>query len=45
VFALAGMSTTDAFALGFALSITDLLISLVGGLLYAIERPAVIHRG
>jgi len=45
LFALAGMSTTDAFALGFALSITDLLISLVGGLLYAIERPAVIHRG
>ncbi|MDH3637207.1 MAG: flippase-like domain-containing protein [Gammaproteobacteria bacterium] len=45
MFALAGMSTTDAFALGFALSITDLLISLVGGLLYAIERPTVMHRG
>ncbi len=39
LFALAGMSTTDAFALGFALSITDLLISLVGGLLYAVDRP------
>lgn len=44
LFALAGMSTTDAFALGFALSITDLLVSLVGGLVYAIDRPAVTHR-
>ncbi len=45
LFALAGMSTTDAFALGFALSITDLFVSLLGGVVYLIERPAVARDG
>ncbi len=45
LFALAGMSTTDAFALGFALSITDLFVSLLGGVVYVIERPAVARDG
>ena len=41
LFALAGFSTTDAFALGFGVSITDLASSLVGGLVYLFVRIPV----
>lgn len=44
LFAVAGMSTTDAFALGFALSITDLFVSLLGGVVYWVERPTASGR-
>ena len=50
LFSLAGFSTTDAFALGFAISLTDMVSSLFGGLIYLLvkfpvadsngERPA-----
>jgi uncharacterized protein (TIRG00374 family) len=38
LFALAGFSTTDAFALGFAISITDMISSLIGGVIYLFMR-------
>ncbi len=44
LFAVAGMSTTDAFALGLALSMTDLLISLLGGGAYLVDRPLSSNR-
>ena len=34
LFSLAGFSTTDAFALGFGISLTDMVSSLFGGLIY-----------
>ncbi|MDZ7841472.1 MAG: lysylphosphatidylglycerol synthase transmembrane domain-containing protein [Gammaproteobacteria bacterium] len=38
LFALAGMSKVDAFALGFATSLTDIILSLLGGVLYLAYR-------
>lgn len=38
LFALAGMSKVDAFALGFATSLTDIILSLLGGILYLSYR-------
>jgi uncharacterized protein (TIRG00374 family) len=45
LFALAGFSTTDAFALGFGISITDMMISLSGGLIYLFARQSVAATG
>jgi glycosyltransferase 2 family protein len=38
LFAIAGMSKVDAFALGFATSLTDIAVSLLGGILYLFYR-------
>lgn len=38
LFALAGMSKVDAFALGFGTSLTDIAVSLLGGILYLFYR-------
>lgn len=38
LFAIAAMSKVDAFALGFATSLTDILVSLLGGVLYLFYR-------
>jgi len=38
LFALAGMSKVDAFALGFGTSLTDIAVSLLGGVLYLFYR-------
>lgn len=44
LFALAGMSKVDAFALGFGTSVTDIAVSLIGGLLYLFYRGDTVTR-
>lgn len=38
LFAIAGMSKVDAFALGFGTSLTDIVVSLLGGIVYLFYR-------
>lgn len=45
LFALAGMSKVDAFALGFGTSLTDILVSLLGGVLYLFHRSGTRPAG